>query len=55
MGLKKTIKKIRAIFKPPKPRGSLDARAEAASQLIQRPVTKQAGSGQVSFTEETRV
>lgn len=54
MGFKKFVKRVKSMFKKPKSRNE-DPRAEAASQLIREDVKRQAGAGQVAFTEEKRV
>lgn len=54
MGLKKYVKRVTSLFKKPKTRNQ-DARAEAATQLVREDVKRQAGAGQVAFTEEKRV
>ena len=61
---KKTIKKvggsvlkpIKSIIKPEKEKAEPEGtRGEAAKQLMKMPTTRQAGSGQVSFTKEEEV
>ena len=60
MGIKRTLKgavkrlpgvQVAKLFKKPK-RTNDDARSEAALSLVQRPATRQAGAGQISYTEE---
>lgn len=55
MGFKKFIKRLRKKFNPKFKASGEDARSEAAGGLIREDVKRQAGSGQVSFTEERRV
>jgi len=50
--LKRARKKLKGFFKRG---GGGDPRSEAASQLIRENVKRQAGAGQISFTEERRV
>ena len=49
------IKAVKKFFDPPKEKEDTGTRAEAAKQLQKLPTTRQAGSGQVSFTKEEEV
>ena len=54
---KSILKPIKSILKPEKVKDEpeVGTRGEAATQLIKQGTTRQAGSGQVSFTEEKEI